>query len=275
MDAPRIDSVRNPRVREARRLRGRRHRQAAGLCLLDAPHLVAEGLAAGLRWRDVFYDPERARGAAWAGLLERLAAAGARLIPVSERVLQALAEADTPQGLAAVAELPPPLAGTEGLRALGPERVVAFDGVQDPANVGAVLRSAWAFGAGACVLGRGTADPFHPRALRASAGAALHLPRLEAELPAVLDALGAAGYRRLGLDPREGVPPEEAAAGGPAVLVVGAEGAGLSPAVRERLDARVRIPMRPGVESLNAAVAAGIALYALGRAVGAGGPRLL
>lgn len=265
MPEPEIRSVHNPRVQAARRLRQRKHRQEAGLFLMDSPHLVAEGLAAGLRWGDVFYDPRRAEGAGWADLLPRLQAAGARLIRVAEHVLAALAEAESPQGLVAVAQVPPALAGPEALVALGTARVVACGGLQDPANVGAVLRSAWAFGVGAYVLPPGTADPFHPRALRASAGAALHLPRLEAELPAALQALGAAGYLRLGLDPHQGVPPEAVAGAPRVVLVVGAEGAGLAPAVRGHLDGLVRIPMRPGVESLNAAVAAGIALYVLSR----------
>lgn len=278
MPEPEIRSVRNPRVQAARRLRQRKHRQEAGLLLLDAPHLVEEGLAAGLRWGDVFYDARRAQGAAWAGLLPRLQAAGARLVPVADHVLAALAEAESPQGLVAVAQVPPALAGTDALLALEPTRVVALGGLQDPANVGAVLRSAWAFGVGAYVLPPGTADPFHPRALRASAGAALHLPRLEAELPPVLAALGAAGYARLGLDAHAGVPPEQVARSPRAVLVVGAEGSGLAPALRAHLDGLVRIPMRAGVESLNAAVAAGIALYVLSRevpATGAGGGAVL
>lgn len=263
MSDPQIESPRNPRIQAARRLRERAHRQEAGLFLLDAPHLIDEGLAAGLRWAEVYYDARRAGEPAIAGRLERLAQAGARLVPVAPRVVDVLAEADTPQGVVAVAHLPPPLRGPDDLLARAPARVVAFDGVQDPVNVGAVLRSARAFGAGAVALGRGSADPFHPRALRAGAGAALHLARLEADLAPVLAALGGAGYARLGLDPHAGVPPEELAGIARAALVVGAEGRGLSPEVRRELDGLVRIPMQPGVESLNAAVAAAIALYVL------------
>lgn len=263
--APVIASTRNPRVQAARRLRERKHRQAAGLFLLDTPHLIEEGLRAGLRWRDVFFDAGRRDHPELASLLARLEGGGASLVPATAEVVDAVAAARTPQGIVAVAALPEPPPGAAALLRAAGRRLVAFDGVQDPANVGAVLRAAWAFGAGGALLGPGTADPFHPRTLRASAGAALHLPLLEAALPPALAAARAAGWRLIALDPHDGVPPEAVAGAGPEVLVLGGEGGGISAEVAAMLDVRVRVPMRAGVESLNAAVAAAIVLYVLDR----------
>lgn len=265
MPEPVVTSRQNPRVRAARLLRERKHREAAGCVLLDTPHLVEEGLKAGLRWRDAFYDAARAGDPSLASLIRRLQEAGAQLVPTTAEVLAAVASTQTPQGIAAVAERPPAPASLDLLLAGRPGCVVALDGLQDPANVGAVLRSARAFGACGALLAPGTADPYHPRALRASAGAALHLPVWEGELDAALARCREAGYRVLGLDPREGAAPEAVAGADPVVLVVGSEGAGLSEAVRRQLDGRVRVPMRPGVESLNAAVAAAVVLYVLDR----------
>lgn len=268
-----IQSTRNPKVRAARRLRERKHRAETGCFLLDTPHLIAEGLAAGLRWREAFYDPDRVDGRA-RHLLERLAAAGARLWPATADVLAAICPADTPQGIVAVAELPAP-GDLDRVWARRFPAVVALDGVQDPLNVGAILRAARAFGAGAALLGAGTADPFHPRALRASAGAVLHTVLVEGDLPAALRRAREQGFAVLGLDPHQGMPPEALAGTARYVLVVGSEGRGLSEPVRACADTFVRVPMREGVESLNAAVAAAIALYVLERGrIGeaAGGP---
>lgn len=255
-----IRSPRNPRVQRALRLQERRHRREQGRILLDTPHLIEEGLAAGLAWEEAFFVPERA--GALAALLQRLRAAGARVHPVEPRVMERLASTATPQGIAAVARMPPPLPPEDLLEQAG-TAVLALDGVQDPVNVGAMVRSARAFGLKAVLLGEGTADLFHPRALRASAGAALQVAWCPCYLPSALQQARRAGWTALGMDPRQGEPPEALAGISRYALVVGSEGQGLSEAVRACLDGYVRVPMCPGVESLNAAVAVGIALYVL------------
>lgn len=263
---PLITSARNPKVMAARRLHRRQGRRRESLVLLEGPHLVQEALTAGLAWQAVFYTAQWAATAPGRQLLARVeAAAGPDVIcQVTPEVLAAVTTTRTPQGVVAVAWEPP----APDLGQLPPVApILCLDGLQDPGNVGAALRSAYALGAGGGLLGPGTADPYQPKALRAGAGMMLRLPLVVTEqLPPVLTGLRAMGRPVLGLTPRGGTPlPRVQRAGPGPVLVVGSEGSGISAAVGDCLDELVTIPLRPGAESLNAAAAAAIALYELVR----------
>lgn len=167
------------------------------------------------------------------------------------------------QGLAALVDplAPPPLA--QVLAAPGP--VVVLDRVTDPRNVGAVLRAAAAFSAAAVIVPDRHAPPEGGAMARAAAGALEHVPLLRAvNLARTLEALKRAGLWVVGLDPRAPVALAEAGLGGRRVaLVLGAEDEGMRRLTREGCDLLVRLPQRPVVESLNVAVAAAVALYAL------------
>lgn len=143
--------------------------------------------------------------------------------------------------------------------------VVAWS-VQDPGNLGAIIRSAEAAGARSVVTVRGGADPFHPRAVRASAGSVLRLPILRALDPATIpDLLRAHGLDLAAGLPDGGVAPWRADLTGPLALMVGSEGAGIPPEVERRLDRRITIPMEGGVRSLNVAVSAAVLLFEAAR----------
>jgi len=148
--------------------------------------------------------------------------------------------------------------------------LVVLDAVANPDNVGGVFRNAAAFGVGGVVLGPTTCDPLYRKAVRTSMAATLQVPfarAREAEWPAALDAMRGRGFTIAALTPREPSEPLDAFAArrGSArvALVVGAEGAGVTPAIEAASDARVRIPVSGAVDSLNLAVAVGIALYTL------------
>ena len=149
-------------------------------------------------------------------------------------------------------------------------RIVALDGVSNPDNVGGIFRNAAAFGADGVLLGPTSGDPLYRKAVRTSMGAALRVPFARAEdWPADLVRLRQHGFTIVALTPRE---PSEAidafAARASALriaLVAGEEGSGLTPIVESAADVRVRIPIACGVDSLNVAVAVGIALFALRR----------
>lgn len=140
---------------------------------------------------------------------------------------------------------------------------VYLHGLADPGNVGAILRSALAFGASSVVLGRGTADPFGPKAVRASMGAVFSVPlaRVERATPAELAA--ALPGRKVALAARSGVSLAEPLRPGPLTLLVGAEREGLPPDLLEAADETRHIPIAS--ESLNAAMAATVALYEISR----------
>jgi len=236
--------------------------------------LVEESLAAGLKFRGAIVAPDiarTARGSALVGELERHA------IPVEEvaaRTFAAVAETDTPQGILAVVE--PPRWSPEDI-SLGRRRpALVIDGVQDPGNVGTLIRTAHALGAAGTIVLRGSADALSPKALRAAMGATFRHPVVPMDDAAFL-AWASAHAATLWAAAADGVPlhralpaegrgtEETGNAAGPIAVIVGNEGAG----IRQQLNAvsaeRVAIPLAQGAESLNVAVAAGILLYEVTR----------
>jgi tRNA G18 (ribose-2'-O)-methylase SpoU len=150
----------------------------------------------------------------------------------------------------------------------GPRVVVGLDEVTDPDNVGAIFRNAAAFGAAGALLSTGCADPLYRKSIRVSMGGTLSTPFAQTEWGAALDALRRAGYTLVALSPDRDAEAIGEAAGRLVsrrlAVIVGAEGVGLGARTREAADLRVRIPMAPGVDSLNVATACGIALHRLG-----------
>jgi RNA methyltransferase, TrmH family len=191
-----------------------------------------------------------------------LAAAETRCLEIEEEVLASLSDADSPRGILAVARLP--RAGA-GALPLVPGGVYLFlDGVQEPGNLGAIARAAEAFGCAALACAAGCAHPNHPRALRASAGSLLRLAvAVEAGISEVDERLAPIAPRWVGLTAHGGDSPGAGADARATLLVLGSEGAGISPATEARLDAQWTLPLEAPVESLNVAVAAGVALFAL------------
>jgi TrmH family RNA methyltransferase len=244
-------------VKQLRALHEGRGRREHGLLLLEGSHLLQEVLRLGLRPHLVLATP------AWieahAPLLEQLPA-GVRLQPASEEVLEAAATTRHPDGVLltlAAPEPPPESAGAP------PPFVLALDRLQDPGNLGTLMRTALAAGVEELWLADG-ADPFSPKVLRASAGAALALPLRRLEGGALAARLAVAAER--GHQLVAALPP---AAGGPrprpywqldwtrpTVLLLGNEGAGLAPELEALASERLTIPHSQAVESLNVAVAA-------------------
>ncbi len=225
------------------------------------------------------------------------------ILRTTDRLFEGVADTEHPQGVAALVK--PRAASFDDLLRVSEgvcsPLLVVLAGVQDPGNVGTILRTASAFGATGAVTAAsgqsGTASPFSPKALRASAGAALHLPILAGmSLPILLAQLRVANVRTVAASTheRQGPPvgaqhaapqlgeiaptlaPWEIDWCEPVALLVGNEGAGLPEEVERSADARIRIPMASGVESLNAAAAAAVLFYEAARqrkSLAIGGPR--
>jgi RNA methyltransferase, TrmH family len=251
----------------------------SGCVGVEGVRLVEEALRSGCRIEAVLFSESGERHH------ERLAPLTDRpemafpILRTTDRLFEGLADTEHPQGVAALVE-PRAAAFDDLLRvtndACSPLLVV-LAGVQDPGNVGTILRTAAAFGATGAVTTAsgqsGTASPFSPKALRASAGAALHLPILAGmSLPILLTQLRVANVRTLASsvhEPQEGgqalLAPWEVDWCEPVALLVGNEGAGLPEEVERSTDARIRIPMASGIESLNAAAAAAVLFYEAAR----------
>ena len=201
----------------------------------------------------IFYKCDAAQTEAYAALLNRCETV---LLPA--HVLAAVCDTKTPQGIAAVVRV-------HHTARLG-KRLVALDGVQDPGNVGTILRTADAAGFDGVLLSEQCADVFSPKVLRATMGSVFRMPMLlTAALPQELTRLAGEGYSILSSQ-LDGTPfYERQGVAEWFVLVIGNEGNGVSPAVQATATHRLRLPMRGGAESLNAAVAAGIMMYELTR----------
>lgn len=287
----RIDAPSNPRITAAVKA------AASGeSMLLEGRRMIEDALDAGVPIEELFVQAEGAEENE--DLLRKVRGEGpeagagrrARVTAVSARVLRRLSDLPSTRGVVAIA--PPPQRTLASLSPLLPSKksssspsssssssfpskkssssssplFLVLDDVQDPANVGAILRSGEAFGVAAALLMPGCAWPFSARALRASAGSAFRLP--VAARVAAGEAVAWArqhGIALAGADAHAGTAPEALASVRPLALVIGSEGHGISPELAAALDHRVTIRLAGRVESLNAAVAAGVLLHVLMR----------
>lgn len=260
-----ITSTNNPRVVAARKLTQRKHRQAQGRFLVEGLQLLHMALDGGAAPHEVFYCPEQFTGMGAAALLERFGRAGAALLRVAPRVMATLSEREEPQGIVATFRLAETSLAT--LKLAGRELVVVLDRLQDPGNLGTLIRTADAVAAAAVILIEPCVDPFDPKTVRGSMGSLFNLPVIgERDVTALFGRLKGAGLRVIGADPHLGVTWGDGLWAGGVALVLGNEARGLSPDVAAQVDAWVQLPIVGKAESLNVAVAGGVLMYAWLRA---------
>jgi TrmH family RNA methyltransferase len=262
-DGP-LHTERTPRVAAARRLTRRRCRDDERLFLAEGPQAVREALATGAGVRALFVSPERHDD-----LVAAARDAGVPVSYVDDTAMAGLSETVTPQGIVAVCGF---LDVTVSDALAPPPRLAAvLYEINDPGNAGTVLRTADAAGASAVVFGEGSVDPYNGKCVRASAGSLFHPAVVRGgDVPTVLAGLRAAGVRVLAADGAgETDLDAELDAGrlaAPTAWLFGNEARGLPADVAALADARVRIPIHGGAESLNLAAAAAVCLYASARA---------
>jgi len=279
----RIESPANPRIKAALRAV-----ESGERMLLEGSRALEECLEAAIVPEEIFLEGEEGSGqdAAIRGAAER----GASICFVTSRVLSKLSDLPSARGIVALAvpprrslsdlhpsQKPPsvplpllsPSPSSSSSSASSSSLFVLLDGVQDPANVGAIVRSAEAFGTAGVLLTPDCASPFSPKAIRASALSALRVPIAPAVAPTEAAAWAARiGATLAGAETSGGDAPSTLAGVRPLVLVIGSEGRGISPDLEARLALRVTIRLAGRVDSLNAAVAAGVLLaFASGRIV--------
>jgi RNA methyltransferase, TrmH family len=233
------------------------------LCLLEGPKLIEEALASGLEIVEAAASPRGEASERGPRVLAALRDRGAAVRRLHDDLLSALSEARTSQGLVALARRP--RFDEEALFRGTPLLVVAA-GIQDPGNLGGLLRTAEAAGATGAYLAAGTADPFAWKALRGSMGSAFRLPHQRGldgiEILRRLRSRGVAVFAT-GAGAEQAY--DRADFRGPSALVLGSEGAGLTEAMARGADHRLSIPMRGRAESLNVGVAAGVLLFEAAR----------
>lgn len=259
MEYTAIASTANPIVKGMKALATKKGRSAQAAFLAEGAKIVVEALDSGLKPITAFVGADCVDSHVIA-LADRMDRAGARVYAVSDAVLQAAGDAVTTQPIIAAFALPS--AERSALSRTG--LFLALDAIQDPGNLGAMLRSADAMGVTAVLLGEGCADPYAPKSVRAAMGSTFHVPLIGCEnLVQELGAMQRDGGMLVAADLSgvESMPPLCAKT----VLLIGNEGNGLRPEVIAIADARYRLSMPGRSESLNAAVCAGILLYAFSR----------
>jgi RNA methyltransferase, TrmH family len=254
-----ITSRQNPVVQKCRDLA--RHRPPAGdEVLLDGVHLVDEALGAGVAVTTALVGAKLAVSDEGAAMCRRLERAGASVFRASDAAMEAASPVRTSTGIVAIARLAARPART--VWEPPPALTVGVAGVQDPGNVGAILRAAEAAGATGAIVTEGSADPLGWKALRGSMGSALRLPLTTGvTCGAACDEARRLGVKVVAATPAGGQELYEADFRVPVLVLVGGEGDGLPEDAVRAADVRVRIPMHTPVESLNAAVAAGVILF--------------
>lgn len=259
-----VQSKHNARLKELRRALEHPGRDA-GLCGLEGPNLVHEAVRAGLRIHTAF-AAEEGGGALLTEL--GLSAETEQILAPRALLAQALVT-ESPQPVAALVE-PPQWSWADVLAGAAP-LVVVLAGVQDPGNLGTILRSAEAFGAQGVVSLPGTVSAWNPKAVRASAGSVLRVPLVYAEPAEALRQLKDAGVTTLATAVRGARPATDCNLSRGIAILIGNEGNGVPEALAAQADAAITIPCPGPVESLNAAVAASVLLYEAARQRAAGG----
>jgi RNA methyltransferase, TrmH family len=230
-----------------------------GWLAIEGPHLIEEAVRPGSRGEIRSVLVAEGGAGKLRALIERLPPE-TEIAEVPAAIFRQIARTETPQGIAALAEFPP--ADLESIAAERNALLLVACGVQDPGNMGTMLRSAQALGATGLVTLKGTVSPFNPKAVRASAGAIFHLPVHAAlEADEVFAKLRKRGVRLLAAERESPSSASDFDLRGAVALLIGREGSGLEPAIAKRADVFLSIPLRPGSDSLNASVAAGIFLY--------------
>jgi RNA methyltransferase, TrmH family len=250
----RVKSRQNARVKALRAGLSRGIRTAHNHIAIEGLHLLQEAVKSGLNLDTVFLQEGNEE------LLQRFPSGDAEVLILTEDVFLSAAMTEHPQGVAALVEAPQFTVQAMFPSAPGPAPLVVIAAsLQDPGNLGTLVRSAEAFGATGMILLPGTVSLWNAKTLRASSGSAFRLPVLALTAEAAFTALRDHGVRILAAVARDG--DSEADLRGPSALLIGNEGSGLPEAWTAQADARVTIPFTGAVESLNAAIAGSVLLY--------------
>ncbi len=247
----RIDSVKNPQVKGWKKLHTKKERDKTGLFIVEGFHLVEEALKHKENIKEVIISDEVEIPSAWN-------VDDVSIVWVKPDVMKAISDTETPQGAAAICyqsvmtELP------------SVQKVLLLDAIQDPGNLGTIIRTAEAAGIELVVIGEGSVDVYNSKVIRSTQGAIFHFPILKGNLGEVIAQLKEQNVAIYGTSLQNGKPYQEVQTASSFALMVGNEGNGVREEFLQQTDANLYIPIYGKSESLNVAVAAGILVYYLG-----------
>ncbi len=253
-----ITSTTNPRIKDLVKLRSRRHRDRSGRFLIEGFREITRATEAGLDFDTLFVAPDLYLGTNEPALVERVTATGAAVLPVSEDPFRKASYRDRPDGLLAVARQF--ATDLDGLSPAADQLLLVAEAIEKPGNLGTMLRTADAAGASIIVCDP-TTDPFNPNVVRASVGTLFTVPLAVASTDEVILHLRSIGVKTIATTPDTDGTIFDRDLTGAVAIVVGSEQYGLSDRWLEAANHWARIPMAGHADSLNAAVAAAVALY--------------
>lgn len=254
-----ITSSANPRVKSLVRLRRRRARDASGTFLIEGFRELTRAVAGGIQIEALYTCPSLYVGSNEAELTARIADSGAKVVELAETPFRKASYRDRPEGLIAVARQFD--TAIDGLSLEGNPLILVAESIEKPGNLGTMLRTAEAAAVAGVIVADPSTDPFNPNVVRASLGALFVVPLFVTNTTAAIDNLRAGGLAIVATTPDGDLAHYEADLRGPTAVVVGSEQYGLSDRWIEAADERTAIPMPGSVDSLNAAMAAGIVLF--------------
>ena len=257
----RIEGRHNALLKELRQAFTRGELTARGDCAVEGFRVVEEALRSGLRLRAVFFSES---GEARAAKLLPQVGSHVDTLLVPDTLFASAVPSQTPQGVAALVRVKA-FSLDDVLSSTSPGPVVVIAGVQDPGNVGTVLRSAEAFGAKGVILTDGTVSAYNSKVVRASAGSVFRLPVSKVTVNGLLETLRERGFKSIATSSHKGVALPEADFRGMTAIFIGNEGAGIDKKLLGKMDELITVPHSARVESLNAGIAASIILYEAAR----------
>lgn len=264
----RIEGRHNPLIKQLRQAFDHAELTESGDCAIEGLRIIEEAIRSGLRFSAIFFR-ESAEDRTQR-LLPQIGAHVETLL-VPDKLFDSVVSTESPQGVAALVRLKE-FSLDDLIERLPVGPIVALAGLQDPGNLGTVLRSAEAFGCAGAILGEATVSPFNSKVIRASAGSIFRLPIVHnhgksrtSDLGQIIAKLREQKIRLIATSSHKGTPLDQADLKTPAAIFFGNEGAGLPRDLLAHMDESVAIPHASRVESLNAGVAASIVLYEAAR----------
>ncbi|MCT1903420.1 RNA methyltransferase [Oceanobacillus sojae] len=242
-----IKSVKNEKIKALKKLHQRKYRKQTNTFLIEGTHLIEEVLASDWITKEIIVSEE----VPVPGAADKFP-----VTEVTKHVFKELSFTASPQGMMAVVEM-------KKEDAVGGEVVVLLDAVQDPGNLGTIIRTADAAGVNGIVLGDGCVDLYNDKVIRATQGSIFHLPILHADLEAETDRLKQSDYTVWATALEKAENYKKLPAPQKTAIIFGNEGAGVKESLLEKADERVTIPILGKAESLNVSIAAGVLLYHL------------
>jgi TrmH family RNA methyltransferase len=263
MEFMRITSSSNPRIKEAVRIRERRHTQEQNLFIIEGRRIIETAIEADADFREVFFTDHFGSKKEGRGMIEIIEKKGANIFAVAEHVLTRMTDTEAPQGIAAVVSYE--ISSIDALPSRDKPLYAVVDGIQEPGNLGTIIRTADAAGVDAVILLEGTCDVFIPKVIRATAGSIFHIPiaRAQAEtfvkwlrnMKIILAATSADAQKSV----------FDAELDGPVAFAFGNEARGVSNMIRDAADLSLKIPIYGRAESMNVAISAAVCLYEAAR----------